>query len=65
MASIPGGHFDTQWGLSRIGNLLSQHCVIPPDEADQWTFIAQASSIGSFGNDPKVICQNVFNCIFI
>ncbi|XP_077292527.1 tyrosyl-DNA phosphodiesterase 1-like isoform X2 [Arctopsyche grandis] len=54
VASIPGGHFDTQWGLSRIGNLLSQHCVIPPDEADQWTLIAQASSIGSFGNDPKL-----------
>lgn len=57
MASIPGGHMDTQWGLCCMNNLLSKHCIIPPNETDKWTLITQASSIGSYGNDPSVRCS--------
>lgn len=58
VASIPGGHFDTQWGLSCMSNLLSKHCVIPQNESNEWTLITQASSIGSYGANPSV-CSNV------
>ncbi|CAH0599570.1 unnamed protein product [Chrysodeixis includens] len=54
VASVPGSHFDTDWGMTRTGSLLRQHCCIPPDENRQWPLVAQASSIGSFGKEPKL-----------
>ncbi|GBP52738.1 Probable tyrosyl-DNA phosphodiesterase [Eumeta japonica] len=56
VASAPGGHFDYNFGLARIGSLLKQHCKIPPSENHQWALIAQASSIGSYGKQPE-ICE--------
>ncbi|XP_077293305.1 tyrosyl-DNA phosphodiesterase 1-like isoform X2 [Arctopsyche grandis] len=53
VASTPGIYFDAAWGQSCIGNLLSKYCIIPADEADEWAFIAQASSIGGYGYNPK------------
>ncbi|KAJ2941751.1 hypothetical protein O0L34_g10557 [Tuta absoluta] len=54
VASVPGGHFDMEWGMTRIGSLLRQHCQIPQLEQRSWPLIAQASSIGSYGKDPKL-----------
>lgn len=54
VASVPGSHFDQDWGMTRVGSLLRQHCAIPPSENAQWPLIAQASSIGSFGKEPKL-----------
>ncbi|KAI5637174.1 tyrosyl-DNA phosphodiesterase domain-containing protein [Phthorimaea operculella] len=54
VASVPGGHFDMEWGMTRIGTLLRQHCQIPQSEQRAWPLIAQASSIGSYGKDPKL-----------
>ncbi|CAK1550214.1 unnamed protein product [Leptosia nina] len=54
VASAPGAHFDLDWGLTRVGSLLRQHCCIPPAETSRWPLLAQASSIGSFGKEPKL-----------
>ncbi|CAH1641988.1 unnamed protein product [Spodoptera littoralis] len=54
VASVPGSHFDNDWGMTRVGSLLRQHCCIPPEETKNWPLIAQASSIGSYGKDPKL-----------
>ncbi|XP_059045014.1 probable tyrosyl-DNA phosphodiesterase [Achroia grisella] len=54
VASAPGSHFDMDWGMTRVGSLLRQHCCIPPSENSKWPLVAQASSIGSYGNDPKL-----------
>ncbi|XP_052754562.1 probable tyrosyl-DNA phosphodiesterase isoform X2 [Galleria mellonella] len=54
VASAPGSHFDMDWGMTRVGALLRQHCCIPPAENSKWPLLAQASSIGSYGNDPKL-----------
>ncbi|XP_049883288.1 probable tyrosyl-DNA phosphodiesterase [Pectinophora gossypiella] len=54
VATAPGGHFDDDWGLKRVGSLLRQHCCIPPEETRQWPLVAQASSIGSYGKEPKL-----------
>ncbi|XP_022818783.1 probable tyrosyl-DNA phosphodiesterase [Spodoptera litura] len=54
VASVPGSHFDADWGMTRVGSLLRQHCCIPPEETKNWPLIAQASSIGSYGKDPKL-----------
>ncbi|KAL4714778.1 hypothetical protein ACJJTC_002637 [Scirpophaga incertulas] len=54
VASVPGSHFDQDWGLTRIGSLLRQHCEIPTVENPKWPLIAQASSIGSYGKEPKL-----------
>lgn len=54
VASAPGSHFDMDWGMTRVGSLLRQHCCIPPEEQLQWPLVAQASSLGSYGKDPKV-----------
>lgn len=54
VASAPGSHFDMDWGMTRVGSLLRQHCCIPPEEQLQWPLVAQASSLGSYGKDPKL-----------
>ncbi|KAL0808371.1 hypothetical protein ABMA28_012853 [Loxostege sticticalis] len=54
VASAPGSHFDVDWGMTRVGSLLRQHCLIPAAENDKWPLLAQASSIGSFGKEPKL-----------
>ncbi|KAH9631809.1 hypothetical protein HF086_005812 [Spodoptera exigua] len=54
VASVPGSHFDLDWGMTRVGSLLRQHCCIPPEETKNWPLIAQASSIGSYGKEPKL-----------
>ncbi|KAJ8705766.1 hypothetical protein PYW08_012812 [Mythimna loreyi] len=54
VASVPGSHFDQDWGMTRVGSLLRQHSCVPADETRQWPLIAQASSIGSYGKDPKL-----------
>uniref|UniRef100_A0AAR5QH68 PBZ-type domain-containing protein n=1 Tax=Dendroctonus ponderosae TaxID=77166 RepID=A0AAR5QH68_DENPD len=55
--SAPGKHYAKQNGshLHRVGDLLSQHCVLPAKTTAQsegplsWGILAQASSIGSIG----------------
>ncbi|KAJ0169792.1 hypothetical protein K1T71_014398 [Dendrolimus kikuchii] len=54
VASAPGSHFDMDWSLTRMGSLLRQHCSIPPEEQRSWPLIAQASSLGSYGKEPKL-----------
>ncbi|XP_061725715.1 probable tyrosyl-DNA phosphodiesterase [Cydia pomonella] len=54
VASAPGGHFDMDWGLTRVGSLLRQHCAIPRSEQQRWPLLAQASSIGSYGKEPRL-----------
>ncbi|XP_060809336.1 probable tyrosyl-DNA phosphodiesterase isoform X2 [Amyelois transitella] len=54
IASAPGSHFDLDWGMTRVGALLRQHCCVPPDENRKWPLVAQASSIGSYGKEPKL-----------
>lgn len=54
VASVPGSHFDVEWGLARAGALLRQHCAVPPDQTRAWPLVAQASSLGSYGADPQV-----------
>lgn len=54
IASVPGSHFDTEWSLTRVGSLLRLHCCVPWEEQRKWPLVAQASSLGSFGKDPKV-----------
>ncbi|CAK1587887.1 unnamed protein product [Parnassius mnemosyne] len=54
VASAPGSHFDTEWGMTRAGSLLRQHCRVPPHENSKWPLIAQASSLGSYGKEPKL-----------
>ncbi|XP_026725567.1 probable tyrosyl-DNA phosphodiesterase [Trichoplusia ni] len=54
VASVPGSHFDCDWGMTRAGSLLRQHCSIPPEDNRLWPLVAQASSIGSFGKEPKL-----------
>ncbi|XP_053601935.1 probable tyrosyl-DNA phosphodiesterase [Plodia interpunctella] len=54
IASAPGSHFDLDWGMTKVGALLRQHCCIPPEDNKKWPLIAQASSIGSYGKDPKL-----------
>ncbi|XP_026331698.1 probable tyrosyl-DNA phosphodiesterase, partial [Hyposmocoma kahamanoa] len=54
VASVPGSHFDQEWGMTRVGSLLRQHCCIPHTESRQWPLVVQASSIGSYGKDPKL-----------
>ncbi|XP_068625785.1 probable tyrosyl-DNA phosphodiesterase isoform X3 [Battus philenor] len=54
VASAPGSHFDTEWGMTRAGALLRQHCCVPPAENSRWPLLAQASSLGSYGKDPKL-----------
>ncbi|XP_028170925.1 probable tyrosyl-DNA phosphodiesterase isoform X2 [Ostrinia furnacalis] len=54
VASAPGSHFDVDWGMTRVGSLLRQHCAVPAAENDKWPLLAQASSIGSFGKEPKL-----------
>ncbi|XP_013174288.1 PREDICTED: probable tyrosyl-DNA phosphodiesterase [Papilio xuthus] len=54
VASVPGSHFDTEWGMTRTGALLRQHCCVPPAENTKWPLIAQASSLGSYGKEPKL-----------
>ncbi|XP_047518900.1 probable tyrosyl-DNA phosphodiesterase [Pieris napi] len=54
IASAPGAHFDVDWGMTRVGSLLRQHCCIPPSENSRWPLLAQASSIGSYGKEPKL-----------
>ncbi|RVE46077.1 hypothetical protein evm_009241 [Chilo suppressalis] len=51
---VPGSHFDMEYGMTRVGSLLRQHCCIPTAENKQWPLLAQASSIGSFGKEPKL-----------
>ncbi|XP_038221458.1 probable tyrosyl-DNA phosphodiesterase [Zerene cesonia] len=52
VASAPGSHFDMDWGLTRVGSLLRQHCRVPPAENSSWPLLAQASSLGSYGKEP-------------
>ncbi|XP_063390909.1 probable tyrosyl-DNA phosphodiesterase [Cydia fagiglandana] len=54
VASAPGGHFDMEWGLTRVGSLLRQHCALPRAEQPRWPLLAQASSIGSYGKEPRL-----------
>nr|XP_026499512.1 probable tyrosyl-DNA phosphodiesterase [Vanessa tameamea] len=54
VSSAPGSHFDLDWGMTRVGALLRQHCEIPPAENRSWPLIAQASSLGSYGNEAKL-----------
>ncbi|KAG6455854.1 hypothetical protein O3G_MSEX009417 [Manduca sexta] len=54
VASAPGSHFDMDWALTRVGSLLRQHCCVPPAEQRHWTLLAQASSLGSYGKEPKL-----------
>lgn len=54
VASVPGSHNEPLWGMTRVASLLSKHCALPKDEAARWEVIAQASSIGSFGKEPKL-----------
>ncbi|XP_073963928.1 tyrosyl-DNA phosphodiesterase glaikit isoform X1 [Choristoneura fumiferana] len=54
VSSAPGGHFDTEWGMTRAGALLRQHCAIPTQEQTSWPLLAQASSIGSYGKEPRL-----------
>ncbi|CAH2062465.1 unnamed protein product, partial [Iphiclides podalirius] len=54
VASAPGSHFDAQWGMTRVGSLLRQHCCVPPQENSKWPLVAQASSLGSYGKEPKL-----------
>ncbi|KAM3955536.1 tyrosyl-DNA phosphodiesterase glaikit [Aphomia sociella] len=54
VASAPGSHFDMDWGMTRVGTLLRQHACIPPADNARWPLIAQASSIGSYGKEPKL-----------
>ncbi|XP_045457203.1 probable tyrosyl-DNA phosphodiesterase [Melitaea cinxia] len=54
VSSAPGSHFDQDWGMNRVGTLLRQHCEIPASENRLWPLLAQASSLGSYGNDPKL-----------
>ncbi|CAH2101303.1 unnamed protein product [Euphydryas editha] len=54
VSSVPGSHFDLDWGMNRVGTLLRQHCEIPASENRSWPLLAQASSLGSYGNDPKL-----------
>lgn len=50
VASVPGSHLDTDWGMLRVGTLLRKHCGNCPKAP----LIAQASSIGSYGKEPKL-----------
>ncbi|XP_075989530.1 tyrosyl-DNA phosphodiesterase glaikit isoform X2 [Anticarsia gemmatalis] len=50
VASVPGSHPDMDWGMLRVGTLLRQHCAY----AQKAPLIAQASSIGSYGKEPKL-----------
>ncbi|XP_013147990.1 PREDICTED: probable tyrosyl-DNA phosphodiesterase [Papilio polytes] len=43
-----------KWGMTRTGALLRQHCCIPPRDNTKWPLIAQASSLGSYGKEPKL-----------
>ncbi|XP_048485908.1 probable tyrosyl-DNA phosphodiesterase [Plutella xylostella] len=52
VASVPGSHFDLEWGLTRAGSLLRQHCRAPAEQ--RWPLVAQASSLGSYGKEPKL-----------
>ncbi|XP_045505821.1 probable tyrosyl-DNA phosphodiesterase isoform X2 [Colias croceus] len=54
VASAPGSHFDTDWALTRVGSLLRQHCCVQRAENKDWPLIAQASSLGSYGKEPKL-----------
>ncbi|XP_052743539.1 probable tyrosyl-DNA phosphodiesterase isoform X2 [Bicyclus anynana] len=54
VASVPGSHRDLEWGLARVGALLRQHCAVPPAAGRAWPLVAQASSLGSYGPDPKL-----------
>ncbi|XP_048003669.1 probable tyrosyl-DNA phosphodiesterase [Leguminivora glycinivorella] len=54
VASAPGGHFDMEFGMTRVGSLLRQHCSIPRSEQQRWPLLAQASSIGSYGKEPRL-----------
>ncbi|XP_045781709.1 probable tyrosyl-DNA phosphodiesterase [Maniola jurtina] len=54
VASVPGSHFDLEWGMARAGALLRQHCAVPADESRAWPLVAQASSLGSYGAEPKL-----------
>nr|XP_034834274.1 probable tyrosyl-DNA phosphodiesterase [Maniola hyperantus] len=54
VASVPGSHFDLEWGMARVGALLRQHCAVPADESRSWPLVAQASSLGSYGAEPKL-----------
>ncbi|XP_014207035.1 probable tyrosyl-DNA phosphodiesterase [Copidosoma floridanum] len=51
VASVPGSHKGSSlnmWGHRKLGYILSEHAILPPD-APQWTIIAQCSSIGNLG----------------
>nr|XP_023029940.1 probable tyrosyl-DNA phosphodiesterase [Leptinotarsa decemlineata] len=58
--SAPGKYYPKSNGshLHRVGNLLSNHCVLPVKTTPEsegplsWGIIAQASSIGSMGKSP-------------
>ncbi|CAB3232126.1 unnamed protein product [Arctia plantaginis] len=50
VASVPGSHMDTDWGMLKVGSLLKQHC----EYSGKAPLIAQASSIGSYGKEPKL-----------
>lgn len=54
VASAPGSHFDQEWSLTRVSSLLRQHCCVPRDQHQLWPLLAQASSIGSYGKEPKL-----------
>ncbi|XP_039760545.1 probable tyrosyl-DNA phosphodiesterase [Pararge aegeria] len=54
VASVPGSHAGPAWGLRRVGALLRQHCAVPAADGRAWPLVAQASSLGSFGADPKL-----------
>ncbi|XP_041968692.1 probable tyrosyl-DNA phosphodiesterase [Aricia agestis] len=54
VSSVPGSHTDLEWGMVRVGALLRQHCAVPPADNARWPLIAQASSLGSYGKEPKL-----------
>ncbi|XP_050676783.1 probable tyrosyl-DNA phosphodiesterase isoform X2 [Leptidea sinapis] len=54
VCSVPGSHSDMEWGLTRAGSLLRQHCCVPAADHTRWPLLAQASSLGSYGSEPKL-----------
>lgn len=48
VSSVPGSHFDMDYGMTRMGSLLRQHAM------GSWPLHAQASSLGSYGAKPSL-----------
>ena len=56
MASTPGTHPRSNvsnWGLSKMAQLLNKHAIVPNEDAKNWPLYYQCSSIGSLGKDPS------------